>query len=71
MPRLPARTAADVVRLLRKQGFDLDRQSGSHAIYIHPDGRRTTVPMHAGRDLAKGTLRQILKDAGLEVGDLY
>ena len=71
MPRLPARTAADIVRLLRKQGFGFDRQSGSHAIYIHPDGRRTTVPMHAKRDIAKGTLRQILRDAGLEVEDLY
>jgi predicted RNA binding protein YcfA (HicA-like mRNA interferase family) len=36
----------------------------------HPDGRGTTVTVHAGRDLAKGTLRNILADAGLTIEDL-
>ena len=70
MTRLPARTAAEVVRVLRKHGFYFKRQSGSHAIYKHPDGRRTTVPMHGKQDLGRGLLHQILKDAGLEVEDL-
>jgi predicted RNA binding protein YcfA (HicA-like mRNA interferase family) len=36
----------------------------------HPDGRGTTVPVHQGRDVAKGTLRGILFDAGMTVEDL-
>jgi predicted RNA binding protein YcfA (HicA-like mRNA interferase family) len=36
----------------------------------HPDGRGTTVPVHPGRDIAKGTLRGILADASMTVADL-
>jgi predicted RNA binding protein YcfA (HicA-like mRNA interferase family) len=36
----------------------------------HPDGRGTTVPVHPGRDVARGTLRGILADAGLTVQEL-
>jgi predicted RNA binding protein YcfA (HicA-like mRNA interferase family) len=36
----------------------------------HPDGRGTTVPVHHGRDLAKGTLRGILADTDLTVEEL-
>ncbi|MCD6154725.1 MAG: type II toxin-antitoxin system HicA family toxin [Candidatus Verstraetearchaeota archaeon] len=32
-----------------------------------PDGRWTTVPIHLGKDVAKGTLRKILKDIGITV----
>jgi predicted RNA binding protein YcfA (HicA-like mRNA interferase family) len=57
----------EVVRMLKKLGFTLIRQSGSHAVFRHADGRWTTVPIHRGRDVAKGTLRKILKDAGVTV----
>jgi predicted RNA binding protein YcfA (HicA-like mRNA interferase family) len=36
----------------------------------HPDGRWTTVPVHQGRDIAKGTLRNALADAGLTIEEL-
>jgi predicted RNA binding protein YcfA (HicA-like mRNA interferase family) len=36
----------------------------------HPDGRGTTVPVHAGKDVAKGTLRNILADTRLTIEDL-
>jgi predicted RNA binding protein YcfA (HicA-like mRNA interferase family) len=36
----------------------------------HPDGRGTTVPVHASRDVAKGTLRGILSDVGLSIDEL-
>jgi predicted RNA binding protein YcfA (HicA-like mRNA interferase family) len=62
--------AKRLVRLLEARGFELARQSGSHAIYIHADGRRTTVPMHGKRDLGKGLLRQIMRDADLAPEDL-
>lgn len=69
-PKLPTLNSRQVIILLKKRGFILDRQSGSHALFIHPDGRRTTVPIHGKRDLGKGLLRQIMRDADLEVEDL-
>jgi predicted RNA binding protein YcfA (HicA-like mRNA interferase family) len=36
----------------------------------HPDGRSVVVPVHAGRDLPKGTLRNILAIVGITAGDL-
>jgi predicted RNA binding protein YcfA (HicA-like mRNA interferase family) len=51
-----------------RRGFALDRQSGSHAVFIHPDGRRTTVPVHDKRDLGKGI--EIMRDAELTVDDM-
>jgi len=54
----------DVIKILEKLGFKRIRQSGSHAVFYHPDGRWTTVPIHKGKDVAKGTLHKILKDVG-------
>ena len=70
-PRLPTRSADDVLRLLERKGFVRVRQSGSHIIILrHPDGRRTTVPRQKGHDLGRGILRPIMRDAGLTVDDL-
>lgn len=52
----------ELIKALQKLGFERIRQSGSHAIFYHNDGRWTTVPIHKGKDVAKGTLRKILKD---------
>ena len=65
-PKLPRLNATEVVKLLEKRGFEFDRQRGSHATYIHPDGRRATVPIHKSRTLGTGLLRQILKDADID-----
>lgn len=69
-PKLPVLTARELIAILKKHGFVVDRQSGSHALLIHEDGRRTTVPVHGKRDLGKGLLRQIMRDADLNVEDL-
>ncbi|MHB1534148.1 MAG: type II toxin-antitoxin system HicA family toxin [Acidimicrobiales bacterium] len=70
MPPVPSVSGERVVRALEKAGFVEVRTTGSHHIMRHPDGRGTTVPVHAGRDLAKGTLRGILADTGLTVDEL-
>lgn len=70
MPPVPSVSGERVVRALEKAGFVKVRTTGSHHIMRHPDGRGTTVPVHAGRDLAKGTLRGILADTGLTVDEL-
>lgn len=64
MPKLPVLTPRKVLSLLRKQGFVVDHVTGSHYILLHPDGRRVSVPYHT-KDIPKGTLYDILKDAGL------
>ncbi|MBA7671748.1 hypothetical protein ES703_79911 [subsurface metagenome] len=65
MSKLTPVKPGDVIKILEKLGFKRIRQSGSHAVFYHPDGRWTTVPIHKGKDVAKGTLHKILKDVGL------
>lgn len=67
MPSVPAVSGARVVKALEKIGFQVARVRGSHHIMRYPDGRWTTVPVHQGRDIAKGTLRNVLADAGLTI----
>ena len=62
MPRLPVLSGRKVDRVLQRLGFVVARQKGSHVLYRHPDGRTTTVPHHAGRDIAPPLLRKILDD---------
>ena len=69
-PRLPHLTSREVVQLVEAQGFQFDRQKGSHAVYRHPDGRRVTIPIHASRTLGVGLLLQILHDADINPDDL-
>jgi len=52
-------------KVLLSLGFQPVRQRGSHVFYRHSDGRTTTVPNHAGRDLARPLLREILREIEL------
>ena len=69
MPKLRPAKPVEVQRVLEKSGFTCIRQSGSHMIFHHSDGRWTTLPIHKGRDLGKGVLRKIIKDAGISVDE--
>lgn len=70
MPKIPPLTSQQVIKILEKKGFVLDRSKGSHRIYIHPESRRrAVVPFHR-KDLPQGTLRDILKQAGIEPEEL-
>lgn len=66
---LPALTARQVIKALRKTGFVEDRQKGSHLILIHPvTKRRTVIPIHAGKTIKKPLLKSIIEDdAGITV----
>ena len=68
--RLPALSADAVVRALEQAGFAVHRIKGSHHHLRNPDrpGARPVVPMHRG-DLPPGTLRSIIKQAGLTVDE--
>lgn len=70
MPKLPIVGAREVVKVLEKTGFTFSFQSGSHATFRNPfSNRRVTVPLHRGKTLKKGTLRAIIRQAGLTVGE--
>ena len=64
MSRLPSLTPRQVVAALKKAGFEERRQRGSHLFLWHPDREVVaTVPMHT-RDLPRGTLKAIIRQAG-------
>ena len=68
MGRLAGFRYRDIVKRLRKLGFAFDRQAaGSHEIWHNPTtDLYTTLPNHPG-DMPEGTLRAILKQAGIEI----
>jgi predicted RNA binding protein YcfA (HicA-like mRNA interferase family) len=70
MGQLPVLKPREVIALLEALGFIEVRQRGSHKQFRHPDGRCTTVPCHAGRDISPILLRQIAKDIKLTVDEL-
>lgn len=57
----------EVIRALERAGFAIVRQRGSHVRLGHADGRVVTVPVHPGREIGRGLLRKILRDAELSV----
>jgi predicted RNA binding protein YcfA (HicA-like mRNA interferase family) len=67
---LPTLKPREVVALLESLGFAEVRQRGSHKQFRHADGRGTTVPFHAGRDISPTLLRKIAKDIGLTAEQL-
>ena len=69
MVKPPVLKPRQVAAILEALGFVEVRQRGSHKQYRHPDGRGTTVPFHAGRDVSPLLLRQIAKDIGLTLED--
>jgi predicted RNA binding protein YcfA (HicA-like mRNA interferase family) len=66
MGRLAGFKYREIVQRLKALGFQFDRQAaGSHEIWFNPSTRRyTTIPYHPG-DMPEGTLRAILKQAGI------
>ena len=65
MGSLPVLKPREVCRILENLGFVLLRQRGSHMQYRRTDGRGTTLPNHAGRDISPILLRQIARDIGM------
>ena len=70
MPKLPRLTGKQLIKALRRAGFEVIRIKGSHHFLQHQDGRRTVVPVHAGETIGPGLLSKILRDTELEVEDL-
>ena len=63
MSKQPVCSGLDAVKAFRKMGYEVDHQTGSHIILRYATGRRLTIPNH--RELAKGTLRSLIRESGL------
>ena len=61
MPKLPRLTGKELARVAIKLGFVFNHQTGSHMIFKHPDGRKTTIPHHSGEEIGPGLLTKIIK----------
>ena len=70
MSTFPSISGAQLIRALRKQGFEEIRVKGSHHFLRHPDGRRTVVPVHRGETIGRGLLAQILRDCDVSREEL-
>ena len=67
-PKLPVLSGEDLVRVLRKFGYEAARQKGSHVRLrneSNPQRLPVTVPLH--KELARGTPKNILSDSGISI----
>lgn len=67
--KFPVCTAGDVVRVIRRHGFALTAQKGSHQKWRHPDGRMVIVANHGSKSIPIGTLKSIIEGARLTTDD--
>lgn len=68
--RLPRLTSKEFGKVLERAGWELDRTSGSHLIYVRPGSALTlSVPRHK-RAMSIGTLGRLLRDAGIGRNEL-
>ena len=65
MAQLPVVSGRQAAKAFEKIGFVFDHQSGSHRIHYRADGRHLSIPDH--RELDRGLLRGLIRDAGITV----
>ena len=70
MGKLPSLNAKTLIKILESLGFVLDHSTGSHYIFYNAKTkRRAVVPFHT-KDLPKGTMFSILREAGITKKEL-
>ncbi len=69
MSKLPPIKTKKLISVLTEMGFYKYHQVGSHAQFKHSDGRRTTIPVHQGKEIPRGTLQAILRDIEIQSED--
>lgn len=70
MTKLPSLSGKEIISLLKKTGFTVERQRGSHVFLKHNDGRATVIPVHSAETIGPGLLSKILKDVEMTKEDL-
>ncbi|MDD5162638.1 MAG: type II toxin-antitoxin system HicA family toxin [Candidatus ainarchaeum sp.] len=61
MPKLKLLAPKELIKIIEKLGFKFLRQKGSHATFVHPDGRMTVIPIHSNSKIDRGLLLKIIK----------
>ena len=67
---LPSVKARNLLRALRRRGFQVVRTRGSHRFLKHADGRTMVFAFHDKETIGPRMLSRILKDAGLSIKEL-
>lgn len=68
----PTVSFRDFIARVKALGFVTVRQKGSHVRFEHPDGRKTTVPDHGGKDMPWGLMNKIIRqDLEMQVDDFF
>lgn len=70
MSKFPTLSGKEIVSILKKAGFTVERQRGSHVFMKHSDGRVTVVPVHSGETIGAGLLSKILRDVDMTKDDV-
>jgi len=68
--KLPSLTSQKVVKILERKGFVLDRSKGSHRVYYNSENKRRVIIPYHKKNLPKGTLMEILRQAGISKEEL-
>lgn len=66
MPRLSPLSSDDIIRKLRKLGYEGPISGGRHSRMVHPERQQIIpLPIHKGRDVSVGLIRAILREVGI------
>jgi predicted RNA binding protein YcfA (HicA-like mRNA interferase family) len=68
MPSLPTLSGCDVVKALNRAGWEKARQRGSHVVMVK-EGNMATLSVPTHKEVAKGTLRSLIRAAGMTVDE--
>ena len=70
MPVLPLLSGREVVRVFERLGWEVARQRGSHIVMVQ-EGHIATLSVPDHREVARGTLRSLIRSAGLTVDEFF
>ncbi len=68
MAQLPSLSGQEVVKVFEKFGWEFVRQSGSHMVMVK-DGEMASLSVPKHREVAKGTLRSLIRSANLTIDE--
>jgi predicted RNA binding protein YcfA (HicA-like mRNA interferase family) len=69
-PPLPLVQARVVIKAVERKGFRLKNRRGSHCVYKHADGRRTTIVDHGSKLVDRSILKRVIADTGITLEDI-
>ena len=72
MTEIPTISFRVLIKKVKQLGFEAVRQKGSHIRFIHPDGRKTTIPDHGSKDVPHGLLIKTIRyDLEMDLEDFF